>query len=263
MGTGPAGADTDNMMAPRTRFQGVLGVISFNWPYYAFAVGLIVAGILLANRIPSVIAIPVRIAMFLAAFWAIASILVTYHVYDRSELYRWTWLEPLLQSHPKKWANFHAGLDESSDALRSLFPGSKSTVFDIYDSSEMTEPSIERARQNSLGVADTRISAGAIPLEADALDAAFVLFAAHEFRNELSRARFFNELARVLARHGRLILVEHLRDAANFVAYGPAFRHFYPRNEWVRVATAAGLTIRAERSITKFVRCFVMAKGPI
>lgn len=91
-------------------------------------------------------------------------------------------------------------------------------------------------------------------------DAAFVVFSAHEIRDPASRFRFFKELRRILKPSGRLLMVEHLREAWNFVAYGPGFLHFYSRSEWTRLAEDAGLSVEAERSLTPFGRCFVFAR---
>jgi hypothetical protein len=88
----------------------------------------------------------------------------------------------------------------------------------------------------------------------------FLIFSAHEIRRRDSRARFFEELARVLAAEGSVILMEHLRDTANFLAFGPGFLHFHSRREWLRAAAAGNFRVQQEMSITPFVHVFVMEK---
>ncbi len=135
-------------------------------------------------------------------------------------------------------------------------------VVDIYDPQEMTEPSIARARR--LHPAAESVLAGkldALPLTDRDRDTVFLLFAAHEIRQSTRRTQFFLESARVLANSGQLLLVEHLRDWRNFVAFGPGFLHFHSRDEWLRLAHDAGLTVEREDRITPFVRCFVMTKA--
>jgi ubiquinone/menaquinone biosynthesis C-methylase UbiE len=163
---------------------------------------------------------------------------------------------------PRQWLNIHAGLDESTSIIAQLFPGSSYTVLDVYDSREMTEPSIAKARRltpSDQPAAASRLDA--LPLPDRDRDTAFLLFTAHEIRHPDRRTQFLREVARVMTNSGQLLLVEHLRDWKNFIAYGPGFLHFYSRNEWMRVAREAGLMVERECLVTPFVRCFVMRKA--
>jgi hypothetical protein len=65
---------------------------------------------------------------------------------------------------------------------------------------------------------------------------------------------------RVLRPAGRLLLVEHCRNAANLAAYGPGAWHFYPRREWLRLASGAGLTPAGETTMTPLVHILVFAR---
>jgi ubiquinone/menaquinone biosynthesis C-methylase UbiE len=135
-------------------------------------------------------------------------------------------------------------------------------VVDIYDPQEMTEPSIARARR--LHPPSEWVVAGkldALPLPDRDRDTLFLLFTAHEIRQLDRRTGLFLECARVLANSGQLVLVEHMRDWRNFVAFGPGFLHFHSRNEWLRLAHDAGLTVEREDCVTPFVRCFLMTKA--
>jgi len=137
----------------------------------------------------------------------------------------------------------------------------------MYDPSEMSEPSIERARRATAEghgpdphVAPLRCDFKALPLSDGDCDTVFLLFAAHEVRNRASREAFFRELHRSLTSGGVVVLVEHLRDVPNFLAFGPGFLHFLPRSEWLRLGVLSGLELEMEARFTPFVRLFVWRK---
>ena len=145
----------------------------------------------------------------------LASLAVSHYIYDRSALYDFRWMRERLPRAPRNWVNIHSGLDQTSQILRSVFPNSDGQILDIYDPTEMTEPSIARARELSSGgskalAADFRH----LPLPDSSCDAVFLIFSVHELRQRDSRVEFFKEVARVLAANGTVILVEHLRDPA-------------------------------------------------
>ena len=174
---------------------------------------------------------------------------------------RWSWLPQVLLFSPRRWINIHAGLDQSTEILAQLFPAKGQAVLDIYDPQEMTEPSIERARRmhpSHQGAVRSKLNA--LPVADRSRDTLFLLFVAHEIREPTRRIAFFQEAARVLAVPGQILLVEHLRDWKNFVAFGPGFLHFYSRREWLRIACEAGLSIERELCVTPFVRCFLMSR---
>ena len=71
----------------------------------------------------------------------------------------------------------------------------------------------------------------------------------------------YAELHRVLKPNGKLVLVEHMRDLPNFMAYGPGFLHFLGRAEWLRLARGAGFEINHDLRVTPFVRVFVLRRS--
>jgi SAM-dependent methyltransferase len=195
-------------------------------------------------------------------FWLCSSLLVSHYVYDCSPLYALNWVGRELPKAPQRWINVHAGVDETSHLLAQLFPTAVGEILDVHDPEEMTEASIRRARRTHRSLmrskpADWR----ALPIANDTIDAAFLFFVAHEFRRDEARTQLFRELARVLRSDGELSVVEHLRDCANFLAFGPGFLHFFSRSKWLRTAAAAGLQVRTEKSITPFVRVFTLRRA--
>lgn len=253
-------------LAPRGKYQGATQLLRFNWPFYfAALLFLLAAGFAIAVvSIPNSVRVPLSAAILLAAFWLTGSLAIAHYIYDRSPIYHGTWIEQALRHSPAGWANFHSGLDEFSGTLQALFPGSNSAVVDFFDAKEMTEPSISRARrlaQNPLP--STRADFRALPLQDAELDAAFLFFAAHELRKAASRIQFFRELRRVLRSNGQIVLLEHLRDWRNFLAFGPGCFHFHSRGTWINTIESAGLTVSNEFYLTPFVRAFVIEKLPL
>ena len=194
-----------------------------------------------------------------AFFWLVISIAVSHYVYDRSPLYGLRWLSECLPREPRTWVQLHAGLDETSGAIGVLFPAARGEVLDIFDPADMTEPSIAQAR-NVARVEARAADWRALPMATGACDAAFLIFTAHEFRRAPVRARFFREVARVLRGNGDLIVVEHLRDWANFLAFGPGFLHFLPARAWLTAAESGGFEIRRRFHVTPFVNVFAMRR---
>lgn len=250
----------DAQLPARKTFQGFTQVVRYNWPFYAIA-GLVTLAALLAPvwvNLPNPLLLALQLGAGVAMFWTVSSSLTTLYVYDLSRLYRWEWLIAALEGGTQRWAVFHAGLDEASDAIRALYPHSHGEVFDVYDSRTMSEASIVRARTNTLAAPSMgKANPEALPLADSDIDVAFLIFVAHEIRSRAARVRFFRELRRTLIPNGRVVLLEHLRDGWNFAAYGPGVTHFLSRAEWTRVAAESGFSLHVERGVTPFVRCFI------
>jgi hypothetical protein len=55
-----------------------------------------------------------------------------------------------------------------------------------------------------------------------------------------------------------VVVTEHLRDPANFLAYTVGFLHFHSRQAWLDTFRAAGLRVEREVSITPFITSFFL-----
>ncbi len=244
--------------------RGVRQIVYFNWPFYA-AAGLALVAVEFGLRFISTTGVG-RWVMHgmtgLTAFWIIGSLIASWVVYDRSALTRWEWIREAVGVQPRRWINVHAGLDESTLALRRFLAPSDGRVFDIFDPDEMSEPSIVRARRLHRPAVDPeRVDFQHLPAAGKSIDAAFLLLSAHELRTDAARRTFFGELHRILSPDGRVIVAEHLRDGANFAAFGPGFLHFFSRRTWARCFARARFIIDREFSITPFIRVFVLRRS--
>jgi SAM-dependent methyltransferase len=250
----------------RGQWHGVAQIVRFNWRLYLGGIVALAAGGIALNfvALTSFMKWIALVCMGTTAFWMLTSLVASHWVYDRSAICRWQWISACLPQPPQRWANIHAGLDESSVALKAMFAGSDGEIMDIFDPSEMTEASIAEARRNrATGAPERRVDFREIPAENGEFDALFLLFAAHEIRHDKARSEFFAELARVLRPGGRVVIAEHLRDWKNFIAYGPGCFHFQSLGTWHRAAAGAKLKIENEFAITPFVRIFVLRKGMV
>jgi len=247
----------------RSRWHGVSQIIRFNWRFY------LASAVVLAVGSPAVAVLVAEpwlkcaawFCLAVIAFWTVMSLAASHWVYDRSIITKWMWIGRYFPQAPQRWANIHAGLDESSAALKELFPGTRGEILDIFDPVEMTEASIAEARRHAGNqLTTTTADLRHLPLADGQYDALFLIFAAHEIRQTETRRQFFAELKRALRPGGQIMIVEHLRDWKNFIAYGPGCFHFQSRATWHRAALQSGLRIEREFSITPFVRIFLLRK---
>ena len=250
--------------ATRGPFDGVLQIVRYNWSLYVAAIlgAVIVVGFVVVVHPPTVLADLLMLGAIAALFWLTLSLAVSHYVYDRSDLYHWEWIRDRVAPTTRCVVNVHAGLDETSLALHDMYPAAEVTILDIYDPTEMPEPSIARARREARSpLASVKADFRRLPLETASADLVTAIFVAHELRHAASKEAFFREAWRVLPPGGRLLLVEHLRDGWNLAAFGPGAFHFFPRHEWLRVAGATGFQLGEEFSRTVFVRAFVFLRA--
>jgi len=246
------------METKRTEFQGVLNILSFNRHYYLF--GFIALASLFISR--SLFELPdivfwVVIAVFL--YGLIMPLIVSAFVYDFSGYYKFEWLDNVLNSNqnPQLIVNINAGFDETSFIIKNRFPLAVLKVFDFYNPSQHTELAIKRARKVSLVYPDTQqISSGSIPLKENSVDIVFLLSAAHEIRSNDEKILFLKECYRICKPSGQLIMVEHLRDLPNFLAFSVGFTHFFSRSIWKKAFERAGFSSFRENKFTPFMSVF-------
>lgn len=243
-------------------FRGVLQIVRFNWPFFVAAPLVVLLAGIGATVLSGVARLVFAGFVLAAAYWTVASLIASYWVYDLSSLTRWAWLAEYLSATPARLANLHSGFDDTSHALQQAFPQTQWRTWDLYDPARMTEASIARARRVSSGPPGEQVDAASLPADTAELDGAFLIFAALEFRTAAAREMLFAELHRVLKPNGKLVLVEHMRDLPNFIAYGPGFLHFLGRAEWLRLAMVADFEIDHELRVTPFVRVFVLRRSP-
>jgi SAM-dependent methyltransferase len=241
--------------------SGARRIFFYNWPTYAGTWAAAAVAIAGGLAYTTVLAPVLVVAGVVALLWSAASLVVSAYVYDRSELPGGGWLPGLLPARVERWITVDAGLDAEVDVDRAM-PGTCVARFDVYDRARLETPSVERARRRTARTHPaTPASVTSLPLANGSCDAVLVVFTAHELRDQTLREAAFAELGRLLSAEGRLIVVEHLRDAANFAAFGPGFLHFQSRAEWLRLADVTGLRVAVERRVTPWVMALALERA--
>lgn len=248
--------------ANRRCMHGMRQIVEFNWPRFVGAALAAVACLVVLSACQLGPFRPfVVVGLTLAVWWTLASLAVSWWVYDATSLTNWHWLAEFVPS-PARWANVHAGFDETTEPLRRVLEGATGTTIDIYDETTMPEASIARARRRYPSDESQSGSYRRLPLSSASQDALFLLFAAHELRLHAQRVRLLQEASRVLGPGGRIVIVEHLRDIPNFIAFGPGALHFHSRRAWARAFRDASLSVQHEHAVNPFVHFFVLEHSP-
>ena len=239
--------------------SGASRILRYNWPVFlvTWTAAAVATGVLFAIGVDR-LGLPGRLlalAAIAGALWSIGALAVSHIVYDRSPLASGSWVESLLPAAAAtlRWVAIDAGLD-AEVALEKAIARPCAARLDIHDGTHVGSASIGRARALTPRTHRAmRASAVRLPLADRSCDLVTLIFSAHEIKTREARQACFREVARVLALRGRLLLVEHLRDLPNLLAYGPGAWHFLPRREWLALAEAAGLRVAVERRITPWV----------
>jgi Methyltransferase domain len=245
----------------RGPFQGVLNIIRFNWPMFLGAAMMTATAALGATAVSSAVwRASLWLVMLAVGGGAVVSLVVSHVIYDRSDLYRFAWLSRAFNTPTLRSATFcQTGFDESSPLLAARVPATAWTLLDHYDPARMHEPSIQRARHLCPPAEGTLPAPfDAWPTEEASADGVIAMLAIHELRSEAERTAWFAEARRALRVGGRVVVVEHVRDLANVLAFGPGAWHFHSVASWHRSWSRAHLRQREAFRITPWVRVFVL-----
>lgn len=245
-------------MEKRRKFQGVLNILSFNRHFYLLGLGFL--AVLVSSHLfigLSNILFWLIIGAFL--YGLIMPLIVSAYVYDFSGYYNFHWLKNQVINGERIHliVNINAGFDETSFIIENKFPHSDLKVFDFYNAKQHTEPAIKRARKVSSVYPNTQqIASDSIPLKDNTADIVFLLSAVHEIRSNEEKVRFLRECYRLCKPGGKIIMVEHLRDFPNFLAFTVGFSHFFSRSVWKKAFESAGFSSFQETKFTPFMSIF-------
>lgn len=246
----------------RKQFQGVLNIVRFNWHFYAIALPLIAVVVVGSMWLGYQLHLIAAIGSGLALLSIMISLIASWYIYDNSNLYTMDWLNKANLENAKTIVNINAGFDETSALLVAKYPNATLQVFDFYDRTKHTEVSIERARKAYPPYPGTNlITTNTVPLEPNSIDCIFLILAAHEIRSNEERIVFFQQLSNALTSKGSIIVVEHLRDFNNFMAYNIGALHFLSKATWKETFSKANLITGSETKLTPFISIFTLKKN--
>lgn len=246
----------------RKPFQGISNIIRFNWHFYVIAIVLILLILLLSTFSNSTIKSILQIFTLLISITILISLFVSYYAYDLSDFYKFKWIKN--NDNNISIININAGFDETSELLKRKFMNSNFTALDFYNPKKHTEVSIKRARKQYPPYPNTKITEPSkIEIESNSIDKIFVILSAHEIRNKEERIVFFSELNRILKPKGQIIVIEHLRDISNFLAYNIGSFHFYSKSTWLNTFNKSKLRVLSEIKNTPFISTFTLEKNGI
>lgn len=244
------------MEVTRKPLQGVTNIVLFNWHFYLIAFLAFILLFLFQSIIPEQFRIFILFASIVALLTLIISLVVSYYIYDISNLYSLNWLP---NSEFNKVLNINAGFDETSQIIKDKFPTCELMICDFYDKEKHTEVSIKRARSAYPPLAGTiQVSTTKLPFKDNEFEYSFAILSAHEIRDKSERVQFFKEVKRVTKPNGQIFVTEHLRDLNNFLAYTIGFFHFHSKSTWKETFKLANLSIEREIKTTPFITTFIL-----
>jgi SAM-dependent methyltransferase len=246
------------MELKRRNFQGVLNILSFNRHFYVYGF-IALAAIITTYLIFAWSTLLFWIVILAFLYGLLMPLIVSAYVYDFSGYYEFNWLKnyTLPDSETNQILNINAGFDETSFIIKNHFPKSDLRVFDFYNAKQHTEPAIVRARKVTQVYPNTQqITSNNIPMQDRSVDVIFLLSAAHEIRTQEEKISFLKECHRVCKSDANIIMIEHLRNFPNFVAFTIGFTHFFSRKIWLDAFKKAGFAKIEERKFTPFMSIF-------
>ncbi len=251
----------------RRRFQGVENIVRFNAPAYVAAAAVVVFGLVVAvvGAVASstIVVVGGVCAAALAGVLSLGSLVGSWAAYDSSDLYSWQCLQPFVTDDVKVVAHVHTGLDESTDVFAALFVGADVLVFDASAPHAQPAPSIVRARRLvPLHPATIPVGLGPLPVLAASVQLLILPMAAHEVAAADIRANWLRQLAVSLSPQGRMLVIEHLRDLPNTLAFHVGVLHFLSARTWRTTFAAAGLDVVESRRVAPLLQLFVLARCP-
>ncbi|PQA97890.1 hypothetical protein B0A69_00720 [Chryseobacterium shigense] len=236
-------------------------VILFN--YQKIVLGIIVSALLFGCSFyinSGLFILLLRISGTLIILNIIASLVASYILYDKSDLYELTSLKGTVDFGKIENAILvHASFDPLSRRLEEKYPNLNLTVCDIYGNRHEHEKGIETSKKVfPPNPKEIKISPEKLPFEDKSQDVILALTSLHEILDHEQRVLFFKEAKRILKNDGLIIVSEQFRDTTNFVFFNIGAFHFLSQKQWKKAISSAGLQIISNQKITPFANMLIL-----
>lgn len=229
-------------------------VLLFN--YKKILLGFLVAVIffIVSNQFAADFNILLKVFSILIILNIIASIVASYVLYDKSDLYNVEKLNKIIDFRKIENAILiHASFDPLSQKIEEKFPNIKLTTCDIYGNRHEHESGIKISKKVfPPNPKEIKINPSQLPFEDKSQDIVIAITAIHEIFDHQQRVLFFKEAKRILKAEGKIILSEQFRDTINFIFFNIGAFHFLSEKQWRRAISEAGLRIQENSKITSF-----------
>lgn len=238
-------------------------VILFN--YQKILLGIIVSAILLIASFwigMDWIQLFLRIVSALIVLNIVASLVASYTLYDKSDLYELKNLKGIIDWQETENAIFvHTSFDPLSKSLEEKYPDLNLTVCDIFGNRHEQEKGIETSKKIfPPHPKEIRISPDRLLFEDKSQDVILAVTSLHEILDHEQRVLFFKEAKRILKDDGIIIVSEQFRDFTNFVFFNIGAFHFLSEKNWKKAISSANLKIVKNHKITPFANMLIIKK---
>ncbi|MCH4824569.1 class I SAM-dependent methyltransferase [Gramella lutea] len=190
----------------------------------------------------------------------ILSILASYLLYDKSDLYKLENLPDYLNLNQIKNGIFiHASFDPISRYLQKKYPKMKLVVCDIYENRHLEEKMVSISKKEfPPNPREIKIDPTELPFKDNSQEIIFAVTSLHEILQHSKRVEFFKEAKRVLKTNGIIIISEQMRNGINFTFFNIGAFHFLTKKKWKNAIKESGLEIYHTKRINMFAEMIII-----
>ena len=236
-------------------------VILFNYQKILLGTCVIVFLLIASIQTSSTIFSPLlKIVSALILINIMASILASYILYDKSDLYTLNNLRGILDFEKiENVVLIHASFDPLSKKIENKYPNLNLTVCDIFENRHEQDKGIKISKKIfPPNLKEIKIIPSELPFEDKSQDVILAITALHEILDHNKRVLFFKEAKRILKEGGLIIVSEQFRDVTNFTFFNIGAFHFLSQKKWEKAISEAGLKILKNEKITPFANMLIV-----